>query len=174
MLKLFIIFCAAGIFYSCNGGLDPAMTSKQAVLAGVLHFTQGAGAKNFPPRDSLRDIRVVAFKQIPRDTNVIFALISGDAFFTSSLLDTNKLDSTIAFSFEISQVQLADSILTIKYLAAAQQYGSNAFSDWRVIGLYKPINDSTPTPLSVFAGQVRNDLDINVDFKKIPPQPFKR
>jgi hypothetical protein len=61
-----------------------------------------------------------------------------------------------------------------KYVAIVQRYGSDLFLHWRVISVY---SDSAlyPTPKNVIINenQFRNNIDFKVDFKNLPPQPFK-
>ena len=161
------------LLHGCTGGIDPADYKGNATLRGIVRYVRGAGKTNFPPKDSLYDIRVVVFKQIPRDTNLVQTLANGEAFFSASLLDT-AYAANVPFEVEIPQSQIGDSSMTIRYVAVGQQYGANIFSDWRVIGIYS--KDSLYTPVTVRAtpGLLVNGITIDVDFLRIPPQPFIR
>jgi hypothetical protein len=51
-------------------------------------------------------------------------------------------------------------------------FGSDASSDWRVIGIYsKPNNDTIPNSIYVEKGKIY-EADIKVDLNHLPPQPF--
>ena len=157
----------------CSGGINPADFSHSAIISGEVRYVLGGGADHFPPLDSLRDLRVVGFKSIPRDTNVVQIVGNGDAFFSATILDSS-LASTHSFSFEIPQDKLGDSTLVLNYIAVAQQYGPNFLSDWRVIGLYSLEKVNEPSAMIVTPGMRRTDVVINVDWHNLPPQPFKR
>jgi hypothetical protein len=161
------------VLSGCVGGINPADYAGNALLRGTVRYVRGAGASNFPPKDSLFELRVVVFKQIPRDTNLVQTLANGDAFFSASLLDTAYAGG-IPFSVEIPQAQIADSSVMIRYVAVGQQYGKNIFSDWRVVGVYSSDSVFTPKSIRATPGLVINDMIIDVDFLRIPPQPFIR
>lgn len=167
------LLCACALM-QCTGGIDPADYTGNALIKGKVRYVRGAGAQNFPSKDSLFDLRVVAFKMIPRDTNLVQTLANGEAFFSASLVDST-FSAEIPFSFEVPQSQIADSSVMLQYIAVGQQYGPNVFSDWRVVGLYS-MGDSLFTPKSLRAtpGLYVDTMTINVDFLKIPPQPFIR
>lgn len=160
----FWVTIVAGIS-SCGGGLDPASVPLSATMSGVIHYV--GTSSSFPPKDSVRFLTVVAFREIPRDTNVLLTVLRGEAYFLSETLPYGVDSST--FSLEISKVPD-----TLHYIAVAQQYGANINSDWRVVGIYSVTNDYTPTTVMVVGGQRKNNINISVDFSKIPPQPFKR
>ena len=167
------VVCACA-FTQCTGGIDPADYAGSAIIKGKVRYVRGSGSQNFPSKDSLFDLRVVAFKMIPRDTNLVQTLANGEAFFSASLVDSS-FSAEIPFSFEVPQSQIADSSVMLQYIAVGQQYGANVFSDWRVVGLYST-GDSLFTPKSLRAtpGLYIDTMTINVDFRKIPPQPFIR
>lgn len=167
------LLCACALM-QCTGGIDPADYTGSALIKGKVRYVRGSGSQNFPSKDSLFDLRVVAFKMIPRDTNLVQTLANGEAFFSASLLDST-FSAEIPFSFEVPQSQIADSSVMLQYIAVGQQYGANIFSDWRVVGLYST-GDSlfTPKALRATPGLFIDTMTINVDFLKIPPQPFIR
>jgi hypothetical protein len=129
-----------------------------------------AGA--IPPRDSLRDLRVVAVPYYPVDTTV------------ADLIDKILNKQIIPFSGSLSDNVSANSILQYQlfvkpkkyeYVAVAQLYGNNIFQDWRVVGIfgYSKTNP-TPAPVIVVDGEMTKDVNITVDFYDLPPQPFKK
>ncbi|GIV53496.1 MAG: hypothetical protein KatS3mg039_0014 [Candidatus Kapaibacterium sp.] len=150
----------------CNSGLDPTALPPEASISGRL-IVRG-GSASYPPRDSLVDLRVVAFRTIPRDSSIIAAVLSGQAYFTqTSVLDSSNYHITIAFTDGTPEP------LTLEYIAVAQQYGSNVFRDWRVVGVYSHDSLWTPKAVTLTRGVHRTDIDITIDFRNPPPQPFK-
>jgi len=61
----------------------------------------------------------------------------------------------------------------LEYIAVAQQYGLNIFRDWRVVGVYASDSLWTPKALTLTRGERRMDVDITIDFRNPPPQPFQ-
>lgn len=160
-----LLIMALASLSGCDGGLDPAMTASQkAIFGGTVHYV--GGASSFPPQDSVRFLTVVGFKEIPRDTNIVNTISTGDAYFLTTSLPYGK-DSSYT-------IEVPKTPVTLKYVCVAQQYGPNFFSDWRVVGIYSTTGDFTPTSLQLISGQIRNTVNIDVDFTKLPPQPFIR
>lgn len=154
-------------YTSCNSGLEP-ISATQTYMRGSITYV--SDSTTFPKADSLRDLRVVAFKEIPRDTNVLLTILSGNAIFTSqSLLDSSsyKLDVPI-------QDSLATNGITYKYICVAQQFGSNLNSDWRVVSIYSTTGNNVPASINFKRGTQRNDVNFTIDWRNIPPQPFNR
>jgi hypothetical protein len=161
-MKIFIIviFVFVIALTSCDKGLEPPPPILKSSLSGMITYVNGKD--KWPPADSVIDIRVVAFKSYPPD-DILGEITKGNAYYTASLpmfTDTS--------SYEI---EIPDPPLTIKYLVVAQQYGS--FLDWRVIGVWTLSGDNTkPSTIDIKAGESYKDLNINVDFDNLPPQPF--
>jgi hypothetical protein len=158
-LIIYIVF--AFILSACNEGLAPPPPISKSYINGLVTYKN---AKNkWPPTDSVKDIRVVAFKNYP-PKNIIAELTSGDAFFTASM---PKFVDTSSFSIEFTKPPLY-----IKYLVVAQQIGS--IMEWRAIGVYTISGDVTkPDSIYVIEGKSFNNIKINVDFDNLPPQPFQ-
>lgn len=152
--------------FGCDGGLDPTSQPPEAILGGRL-IVRG-GTASYPPRDSLFDLRVVAFRTIPRDSSIIAAVLGGQAYFTpTSVLDSSSYTITISFT------ESTPDPLRLEYIAVAQQYGPNVFSDWRVVGVYAADTLWTPRAVVLTRGERRTDVDITIDFRNPPPQPFR-
>lgn len=150
----------------CNGGLDPTALPPNAELGGRL--TVRGGNESYPPRDSILDLRVVAFRTMPRDSSIIAAVLAGQAYFTP----TSILDST-RYTISISFTEGTPEPLRLEYIAVAQQYGPNVFRDWRVVGVYASDSLWTPKAVVLTRGERRSDIDITIDFRNPPPQPFR-
>ncbi len=164
--KLGFLCTLALLSLHCNGGLDPTALPPEARISGRL--TIRGGASSLPPRDSLYDLRVVAFRTIPRDSSIIAAVLDGQAYFTqTSVLDSSQYSIAIPFT------EGTPEPLRLGYIAVAQQYGANVFGDWRVVGVYSDDSLWTPKPVVLTRGEHRTDVDITIDFRNPPPQPFK-
>ncbi len=158
-LQLYIIF--AFILCSCNEGLAPPPPIAKSFINGMITYKNGQD--KWPPIDSVKDIRVVAFKNYP-PKNIIAEITNGDAFFTESM---PKFVDTSSYSIEFTKPPIY-----VKYLVVAQQTGS--FMEWRAIGVYTLSGDvSKPDSIYVSPGKVINNININVDFDNLPPQPFQ-
>ncbi|OGU57220.1 MAG: hypothetical protein A2X64_10720 [Ignavibacteria bacterium GWF2_33_9] len=151
---IFLLFAA---ILGCDKGLEPQPVTTSYVN-GMIHYVDNYD--NWLAADSIKDLRVVAFKNFP-PTSVFEEVLSGRAYFTNQSLPT-FVDSS-AFSLEI-----ADAPATMNYIAVVQQFGG--IMDWRVVGLYSVIKDSAAV-LEVRQGKIYN-LRIDVDFKNLPKQPF--
>ncbi|MEN3027267.1 MAG: hypothetical protein ABDH31_06125 [Chlorobiota bacterium] len=142
----------------CTGGLDPEALPKEAKIQGVVYFRG-----TWPPQDSLYDLRVVAFQQYP-PRNVVDEVLSGRAVFSERL--RFRVDS------EPYQLVVSQTPMVFRYIVVAQQYGSDIFQHWRVVGVYA--RDVTrPDSLRVEPGEIYAGVDIVVDFDRLPPQPFE-
>ena len=149
------------LLVACDKGLAPrdpgdAVTS----LEGVVFFT------NWPAPDSLKDLRLVAFRQFPPQ-NIIAEVLQMEAFAYPSIGDSGLTfyQDRLEFQFEVPSGVYG-------YLVVAQQYGDNILNDWRAVGQYDIDSDSLPSPIEVFEGQVTKDVFIYVDFDNPPIQPF--
>lgn len=161
---ILVLLIVISILVSCNGGLEPPAkedpTKPKNLIFGTIRYVQGKS--NWPPADSMKDLRIVFFTSYPDSAGILSDVVAGKVQF---------IDSSLAFNVDSScyQFKVATTPVTFKYIAVAQNYGT--FLDWRVVGLYS--NDGV-TPKELFIGKdsvVRN-LDINVDFLNLPPQPF--
>lgn len=147
------------VLISCNEGLAPPPAISPSYIKGNL--TYKGGKSKWPPSDSVKDIRVVAFRNYP-PKDVVSEVTNGTAFFTDSKL---KFVDSDTFS-----IVIAKPPLDIQYLVVAQNYGT--ILQWHAIGVYSISGDNTkPTTINITPGKVYN-ADINIDFDNLPPQPF--
>jgi hypothetical protein len=154
-------------FLSCESGLEP-ISSTATYMRGTISYT--GDSTTFPRKDSLLDLRVVAFREIPRDTNVLLTILSGNAVFTSqSLLDLTSYNLDI-----VIPDSLANNGVTYKYICVAQRYGANINSDWRVVSIYSTTGNNEPASINFKRGTQRSNVNFTIDWRKIPPQPFNR
>lgn len=159
-----LLLIAIILLVSCNAGLEPPAkedpNTPKNLIFGTIHYVQGKS--NWPPADSMKDLRIVFFTSYPDSAGLFNDVAAGKVLFIDKSLPFNVDSSNYEF-------KLPNTPINFKYIAVAQNYGS--LLDWRVVGLYS--NDGV-TPKELFIGKdsvVRN-IDINVDFKNLPPQPF--
>lgn len=158
LLRVFyFIFCFA-VFSGCDQGLAPE-PPPQYGIAGNIYF------KNWPPPDSVLDLRLVAFKNYPSG-DIVSEVLQGKARFTSTLGPYGA--DTISYLLLLSPLPPG----IYEYIAVAQQFGSNLFRDWRPVGVYRNNTGDMTRPGSLFvpANQIVQGIDIKVDFRN-PPQP---
>jgi hypothetical protein len=161
--KFFIFVVCILCFIHCDKGLSPPDTPQEkSGISGTVYF------QNWPPLDSLFDIRVVIFQEYPPQ-NIVGEIISGRAFLYPSLNDTFRIPFNIDSLFYAIELEPA----TYEYLVVAHQFGTDLYNDWQVVGQYDNTpQDSLPTTIHLDEGQLLTDLNIWVDFDNLPPQPF--
>lgn len=132
----------------CEGGLEPPVeeTNPTGVITGVVTYSG-----EWPPADSLKDLRFVPLKSVPQTTQDIFADFNNLVF--SERLDFNVEQDT----FSISQVPNGVYV----YNSVAQNYGT--ITEWRPVGLYEE-NDG----IIIMDGDTIS-ITIHVDFDNLPP-----
>lgn len=156
-MKKFILLLLSIYIVSCDGGLNPEV-ERNAYLTGTVIFL--SPREKFPPKDSLKDLRVVAFKEYPPN-NILEDVLTGNAYFTDQSLSYER--DTVPF-----EIKITDPPVELKYIVAAQNYGT--LLQWRVIGVYR-INQDSITKIVVQKGK-KYEIEIQVDWEKIPYQPF--
>jgi len=147
----------------CDQGLAPESASNTVTrphgISGMIHF------RNWPPQDSVVDLRLVSFKGQPSQ-NLVSDVLNGKAKYTATLLPYGA-DS---ISYTLLLAPLAPG--TFAYTAVAQQYGPNLYTDWRAVGVYHAPNDTTrPGAIFVPPDSVVRGINITVDFQHPPPTP---
>jgi len=154
---LLFVFLFSGLL-GC-GGLEPIPEAEKTMIYGTVVFKNGS--ERWPPADSVKDFRVVAFLDYP-PKDIIGDVLSGRATFTQESLPT-FVDS-LNFSIEITQTPLE-----FKYIAAAWNYGT--IMEWKTAGVYSETkNPKNPSSIILNNGD-RKKIRIYVDFDSLPPQP---
>ncbi len=160
---LILIYVFLICIYSCDHGLKPteADQDQKSGISGIISYN------NWPAADSLYDLRLVVFKLYPPE-NILEELSAGRAFVYPAIGGENLpyfVDST-SFIMELNPGYY-------EYVAVAQQYGSDLFSDWLAAGQYDTLfSDDLPTAITVNEGELLENINIEVDFDNLPPQPF--
>jgi hypothetical protein len=124
--------------------------------------------RHWPQRDSLVDLRFVAFTEFPPQ-NIVSSVLNGVAVVYPPLGDT----ALIPFYVDSLRFDIPIRAGHYPYVVVAQQYDSIVTKDWRVVGQYDlDSNLTVPSAVDVPDGGVVSDINISVDFSNPPPQPF--
>jgi hypothetical protein len=157
LVFLFLIQCEHGLSPS-----DAKQTPKDVTgISGFILY------KNWPSPDSLKDLRLVAFRNFPPQ-NILADVLSGQAIVYPPIDTSAHLQYDVPFE-EYTMSLPPD---TFKYIVVAQQYGDNIATDWRAVGQYDTDTDSLPTALIIGKDTFLENINIYVDFKNLPIQPF--
>jgi hypothetical protein len=152
-----------GAVVSCDGGLaPPERAGGPPYITGLITY------RNWPPADSIVDLRLVLFKNFPPG-DIVQEVLSGRAVVYPAIGDTSLVPlfvDSLRYSFTAAAGVYA-------YVVVAQQFGPNVQEDWRAVGQYDPDADpSIPTPVTLAEGDTTRAIDIAVDFLNPPPTPF--
>jgi hypothetical protein len=151
----------------CNEELGPL--NEPSGLSGVVRF------KNWPPADSVRDMRLIVFERVPRDSaGILLTLLAGGAAVYPVLgqpfpmfVDSLRYEFTTKSG---TNLQLKN----YEYVAIVQQFGQNILTDWTPVGIYTTSHDSVvPAPVRVLLHRIVQNIDIDVDFHNPPPKPWR-
>ncbi|MCS7083038.1 MAG: hypothetical protein N2561_06860 [Bacteroidetes bacterium] len=143
------------VAFSCDHGISPPPPPEYGAIRGSVRVRSP-----WPPRDSVRDLRFVAFRILPRDTADFLNL--NNFIYSPSLLSYFGADS---FAFFVDSVPAGLYL----YSGIAQRFGPGLL-DWRPVGLYAD-DPAAPKAFRVEGGLVRRDIQITVDFYRRPPFP---
>ena len=159
-----VVLAVGGLLLvSCDEGLKPKITVQVGSFSGQIHYS------NWPPRDSLFDLRLVAFRTFP-PRDIVSEVLSGRAYVYPGLGDT----ALVPFFVDSLRYMVTVPTGKYEYVVIAQQHGPNVNTDWRPVGQHDLDTDpSTPSPIEVAADSLLTGIDIWVDFRNPPPAPFK-
>ncbi len=169
-MKYIILIILCLILVACDGGLAPPPPIELG-LSGTVHFTPGS----WPSSDSLVGLLIFASQVYPLDSAKVYSgLFSNPSTIfaypsLSGSLPLSHVDS-ISYSFPLPSG-------TYKYIGVIQQTNSDisihGIRVFRVVGFYKDSIDSSQPGIVIVNDtyQVRR-VNINVDFRNPPPQPF--
>lgn len=162
-ILFYIILSYVSLFFiSCNEGLSPPKVDETTVIKGKITFT--SGLNSWPSLDSLKDLRVAFFENYPDSANILNDFVTENLTFTADTLPH------FVESYEFTQI-VKKVPTEFHYICVVQNYAG--ILDWKVIGLYS-VNDDNITPKKLIidkAGTYEN-ININVNFNNLPPQPF--
>jgi hypothetical protein len=161
---LFIMLALALLApYGCDEGLKPTVSVQVGSFSGTIFYS------NWPPRDSLFDLRLVAFRSFP-PRDIVSEVILGQAYVYPGLGDT----ALVPFFVDSLHYTVTVPTGRYEYVVVGQQYGPNVNTDWRLVGQFDlDMDPTTPSPIDVVADSLLTGIDIHVDFKNPPPPPFR-
>jgi hypothetical protein len=166
LLRVFLInVLPVLLLESCDKGLSPSAPPSQPIpmgyMSGVIRY------QHWPSRDSLHDLRLVAFRVFP-PSNIVNEVLLGRAVVYPPLGDT----ALVPFFVDSLPYQFILPAGEYQYVVVAQQYGPGVTTDWRAVGQYDlDSNLTVPSPVTVAADDTSRNIDINVDFRNPPPPP---
>ncbi len=165
MKSFWLILSLLFVLLSCDQGLAPPPPERPTGIRGTVVFVN-----DWPPPDSVQELRVVAFQRFPFEDSagIIAEVLAGRAFFSDTL--PRFVDSA---TYEVLlQPPFPD---TLRYVAVAWRYGPNLFGDWWVAAVYGSFSQDTVVPrkIPVIPQTVVESVDMRVDFRHLPPQPFE-
>jgi hypothetical protein len=154
---------------ACDGGLAPPPPVELG-FSGTVYFTPGSW-----PTDSLINLWIFASQIYPLDSTKVYSglfSVPNTIFLYPSInqsLPLSEVDS-IPYSFPLSSG-------TYKYVGVIQQVSLDLINRgvrvFRVVGFYKDsTNLSQPGSVIVNDNYQVRGIDIQVDFRNPPPQPF--
>jgi hypothetical protein len=160
------------LWSGCDTGLGPV--NEPAGFSGTIRF------KNWPPADSVREVRIVAFEKFPADSAGVFlALLNYKAALyppdLSSRGSLPKFVDTVSYRFSTRASEgLNLKVQQYEYVVVAVQYGPNVLTDWNPVGVYT-MHPGTfePAPLRVLLHRITPHIDFDVDFHNLPPKPWR-
>jgi hypothetical protein len=150
---------------SCDQGLEPTpaggVPPGQGVVTGTVRY------RNWPPPDSLVDLRIVLFRRFPPGS-IVSEVLQGRAVVHPPLGDT----ALVPFFVDSLRYTMTAPSGVYEYAVVAQQFGPDVYTQWRLVGQYDlDTNLTLPSPLTVPDGDTLRGIDIPVDFLYPPPQP---
>jgi hypothetical protein len=157
-----ILLCFLLFILACDHGLAPTDPgSKKTGISGRITFAN-------QPADTARyDLRLVAFNNFP-PADIITEVSQGEAVVYPAITEEG-----LPFDLDHVDYLMELSPGTIGYLVVAHQYGPSFMNDWQAVGQYDTmLADSLPTAIVIEPGKLLTDIDIEVDFNRLPIQPF--
>lgn len=161
-IPLIVILCL--VFVACDGGLAPP---PPLGFGGTVHFANGSW-----PTDSLFNLWIFASEIYPLDSAKVFSGLFGSQ--TTIFLYPN-ISQSLPFNVDSIPYSFPLQSGTYYYVGVIQQVNSNITSirAFRVVGFYRDsTNSSQPGVVEVNDQYQVKGIDINVDFRNPPPQPF--
>ena len=161
--SLILVYIFLLLFYACDHGLKPTdeNQSQKSGISGTISYI------NWPPANSLFDLRLVVFEKYPPES--ILAELNDERAHVHPGFGEEGLPFPVDTTSYVMELDPG----YYEYIVVAQQYGPNLFADWLAAGQYDTLfSDELPTPITVISGEILEEINIQVDFDNLPPQPF--
>ncbi len=155
---LLVVFLFTMTALHCDRGLSPTEPgTASSGISGTVYFS------NWPPPDSLFDIRIILFQDYP-PASIVDDILSGKA-----IVYPAGLNDTLPRYMDSLNYQFAAPPGNYGFLTVAEQYGPNFYQDWQIAGFYDTTpQDTLPTPVVIPAGEILTGIRIFVNFDSIP------
>jgi len=160
----FFVALIGMLLWSCNKGLSPELAQPAGEITGIegtIYY------QNWPPPDSLFDLRLVVFQHYPPG-NILLELLGQQAFAYPPITDSLGLPLYVDSTH--FQMELPPGVY--RYVVVAWRFGPTLYQDWAAAGHLDVDRDLIPDSIAVLPGQLVRGIKILVDFKNRPPSPF--
>ncbi len=160
LASILVLASLAG--HGCDQGLAPQIQTRQIPpygISGTIYF------KNWPPADSILDLRLAALQRYPVQ-DLFGEILQGRARYSPALAPYG-VDS-LNYTLILNPLPPGEFPL----VGVAEQFGPNLRTDWRVVGIYYAMGDTTkPGTVTVPADSIVPGINVTVDFLHLPPFP---
>jgi hypothetical protein len=158
-----IVLAVIAVIASGCGGIDPDAVRPFSGFRGTIRYVGGASTW---PKDTIYDLRVVAFEKKPKiPEDVITAVVQQTAAFSPVMLPT--LQDSTSYVLEV-----LGTPRTFEYIVVALQDGPSFLTDWLMLDVFAPSGDPNQPGRVVIPSGGTINVDFRVDFNNLPPQPF--
>lgn len=170
--SLVVVLILFLVLPGCDKGLNPDPSG----FSGTIYLT------NWPPPDSVWELRLVAFRNPPTDSsNLILEWAKGKVLVHPPIGTPafKKTDSTGRFVDSIRYTVVlhgvsVDEPARFAYIALAWRYSATDFFAWRPAGIYTVHHNSfIPTPITIPKHTFLRGIHIYCDFRNPPPKPWR-
>ena len=151
IISFFLLLSVLLTLVNCESGLKPPIEEENptGIITGIVTYSG-----EWPPADSLKDLRFVPLKSVPQTAQDIISEFTKNPVFSDRLNYFVEQDT-----FTVKDVQNGVYV----YNAIAQRFGDQLFSDWRPVGVYTENNG-----IIIVNGDTIS-ITIHVDFENLPP-----
>lgn len=156
------------LLLSCDHGLAPLPPSTfEPGFGGTVYFEKGT----WPSRDSLVGLWIFASQEYPLDSvKVLQGLLSSPP----KIFLYPSFTENLPFSVDSVSYAFLLPPATYYYVGVIQQFAPELSTrSLRVVGMYGK-SDVPPSPIPVIVTETNfvRGIDLRVNFRKPPPQPF--
>ncbi len=165
-MKQLVFLALTILFLSCDHGLAP-LPPVEPGFGGTIYFAKGT----WPPADSLVNLWIFASQVFPLDSAKVFGGLFSNppTIYLYPALDKSLplFGDSVSYSFNLPPA-------TYFYVGVLQRTANDInIRSMKVVGMYGTSGDP-PLPIPVVVSDVDflTGIDIRVNFRKPPPQPF--
>lgn len=170
MKRWVLVLCVVSVA-GCNGGLSPTPAPKPGI-GGTIYFAKGTWPGTPVTPDSLANLWIFASEVYPLDSSLV---VSGLFSSTPTIFLYPSFVANLPFYVDSVQYFFPLPLGFYKYIGVIQHIDPFSFSisSLRVVGVAKnPADTTQPLQVNITQGSVTTGVDLHVDFRNPPPQPF--